>query len=925
MNTIKFLEEISNTTPDRSRCLNNLERMQNTHPEFFEEHINFLPDVAMLFSCCQFLSDYSILNPASLSSALKQLEIPILKNCILNDYKKIITKANLGNKNPKILRKLKKDYLLRITLRDLTKKTTFENCIYELTILADTLIEVALNMSFRNIKDNFGDLKDNSFAIIGLGKLGGEELNYSSDIDIMTVYLLENKISSGIRTASGILKNRINSNEYFCKLTEIITNLLQTITEDGICYRVDLRLRPNGQKGAVSMSLNSYLNYYESWGKTWERIALIRSRYIAGDHLLGSSFINGIEPFVWKRSLDYNDIEEIKNLKKRIDNISDLNDIKRGYGGIREIEFFVHVFQLLYGGEKINLRKRKISETLNELLIEGILTKQDADTLIRNYFFLRRIEHFLQMRDDAQTYMIPSSNKELEILSKKMLFENKNAFISELKLQRFKIRDMYNLLFKDTDKSIESLLSAFEELPDESVIDYLKFKNFLNPVEAFKNIRILQEQLVLYKTLHERISLRKVITYFLDEIIKTTNKDKALLNLVNFIDKIAEHASFTGILKERHDLIEILIKIFSASSYLTKSLLNVENIESIFNLQNINSGAKQFEETIDNILEANGLEQGIRKFKSYEELKTGIFFITGELDVYRFMERLSLIADTILKAIISNTTTNIDFAIIALGGYGSRELNIGSDLDLIFITSKHARYNEFPEKIIKLLTQYTDSGIAYNVDMRLRPDGAKGILLNDIEGFEEYYLRNAKTWEVQSLIKARPIVGEPNLINYFEDLRKKIILKRKKDIHSQEIKEMRQKIIKEISREKKGYDLKLGPGGIKEIEFITQYIQLKYADIFPEIIIQNTFRALKKISSLSLIDKSTLSFIIESHRFLRTIDTILRLNNVNVLQINSDILDIIIKLMNLKSREELIDKLEKIRFNLSQISAVIYK
>lgn len=928
MNIIKLFNEISRSTPDKSRCLKNLKRMQNMHPDFLEKNIPFLPNIAMLYACSQFLADYSILKPESLSSALKEIDLPISKNQIIDNYKnpeKNLYGFDYKKQCFKILRTFKKDYLLRITLRDLTGKISTEESAYELTVLADALIEIVLNMSLRLMKDNFGEIKDDSFSILGFGKLGAEELNYSSDIDIMTIYLSEREVSSGVRTASGILKNRINSHEYFCKLTEIITNLLQTVTEDGFCYRVDLRLRPNGQKGAISLPLNACLQYYESWGKSWERIALIRSRFIAGNTLSGSLFIKGIEPFVWKKSLDYNDIEEIKSLKKRIDSISDINDIKRGYGGIREIEFFIHAFQLLFGGEKSNLRKRKISETLNELLIENLLSKNETDILSSSYFFLRRIEHFLQMRDDTQTYIIPSSDEELEIIAKKMLFENKTAFTSKLKLIRFKVRDIYNLLFKDTFESSDSIISVFEELPDEAVIDYLEFKSFLNPHEALKNIRILREQLATYKTLYERTSLRKLIAYFLDEIIKTTNKDRALLNLINFIDRIGEHISFTGILKERHDLIKIIITTFSASSYLTRSLLNMENIESIFDLQNIDDNFKQFEESGKILLEANEIKKSIRKFKSYEELKSGILFITGRLDVYNFMKRLSAIADAILKTITSFIMHDINFAIIAFGSYGSKELNIGSDLDIVFIVSEDTEYDEFPDRIIKVLTEYTDAGIAYKVDMRLRPDGSKGVLVTNIKGYEEYFLKNAKAWEIQLLLKARPIAGEPLLINNFEDLRRKIISKRRKDIRSQDIQEMRQKIIKEISKEKKGYDLKLGPGGIKEIEFIVQYIQLKYADLFPDIIIQNTSEALKRIASFSLIDRSISSFLIESHRFLRTIDTILRMNNIDVLQINSDILDIIVKLVNLNSREELIVKLENIRFNLSQISAVIYK
>ena len=268
-----------------------------------------------------------------------------------------------------------------------------------------------------------------------------------------------------------------------------------------------------------------------------------------------------------------------------------------------------------------------------------------------------------------------------------------------------------------------------------------------------------------------------------------------------------------------------------------------------------------------------------------------------------------------------------------MGGYGAGELNFGSDLDLMFIhipgdaslpDSEGPNPGTFAEEFIRILTEYTDSGVAYKVDMRLRPDGSKGVLMNDIAGYAAYYFKSAQPWEIQSLLRARPIAGDRCLISVFNDLRRNVIRRRRREIDGAGIKAMRQRIVRELSKERQGYDIKLGPGGIKEIEFIVQFLQLKYADIFPDIILHNTRAALKRLILHKLIDGKTGDVLLQSHRFLRTIDILLRLNGEDVLKTNSEFPDIIIKFLNLKSNDELIEKIESIRRQLYQIASMLY-
>ena len=937
MNLNNLIEEASAATPDPERALKNFERFQREAPDFLEKHERLIESIARLFAYSQFLADYSMRNPSSLTRALKDHAMTIDKKKILSEaytayaaFRHEDRTALYRESAMNLLRQVKKDHLLFITLRDISGITSLNECMSELSILSEAIIELALDMALTLMRRKYGLLRENAFSLIGMGKLGAGELNYSSDIDIITIYRSEDSISTGTLNPFGIRHNKISSHEYFCTLTEILTNLLMSPTEDGIAYRADLRLRPNGQKGALSLSLYSYLSYYEAWGKTWERMALIRARHVAGDNLLGKIFIDAIEPFVWKKSLDYNDIEEIKTLKKKIDSISDVHDIKRGYGGIREIEFFTQAFQLLYGGERKNLRIRTLITSLEELLKEKLFTGEDYRTLSECYLFLRRLEHILQMKDDVQTHSLPYQPDELEILSKKMNFSNAKDFTTELRLRRLKVRDMYNSLLGTAEVTQENILSLKDELPDSAIMDYLSFRGFKDPGTALKNVSALHEQMSLGKTLRERGLLGKTVPLFLQEIMKTKNRDRALSMLVTFIEKIGNHESYIDLLLRRGDTREVIVTTFALSEYLTRSLLSLENLEGLFEYPDIRRDFVSAQARLITTLKHNPDPlKAIRIFKLVEELKSGLLFIKGFLDVYELVRTLSMLADTIVKAVVRHLHVEKDFAVLALGGYGAKELNIGSDLDLIFAggedSSNTSPKEKAAEDLIRFLSEYTEEGIAYKVDMRLRPDGSKGVLLNNIEGYRNYYLKSAHLWEIQSLLKARPVAGDRNLLRAFEDIKKTIISKRGIEISGTVIKNFRKRIIDEISKESPdAYDIKHGPGGIKEIEFLVQYLQLSNTKRFTKLSVSNTVAAIKQLSRYALIHKGTKEFLLQSHRFLKTVETILRLNGEDLLKVDSKLSDMIAGFINLRAKEDLVDRVEETRNRICEITREYY-
>jgi [glutamine synthetase] adenylyltransferase / [glutamine synthetase]-adenylyl-L-tyrosine phosphorylase len=936
MNLNKLIQESSAGTPDPERALKNLDRLLIDFPDFLEEHKKEIVHIAALFSYSQFLAEYTIRNPLCLSRALKDYRSSINKQAILAEafdkyesFRHEELPAIYKEKAMRLLREIKKDYLLLITLRDISGVTTLNECMTELTILSEALLELALDMSSTIMRRKFGLLRENAFSIIGMGKLGAEELNYSSDIDIIAVYRSEESLSTGVLNPFGIRHSKISSQEYFCTLTEILMNLLQSPTEDGIAYRTDLRLRPNGQKGSLALSLYSYRSYYEAWGKTWERVALIRARPVAGDNSLGAMFIDAVEPFVWKRSMDYHDIEEIRELKKKIDTIFDTNDIKRGYGGIREIEFFVQTFQLLYGGEMKNLRRLNLSASLQELLREGFLSEEDVKILSESYSFLRRIEHLLQMKDDLQTHSLPSNSDELFILAKKMNFHNENDFLSDLRLKRLKVRDMYNSLLGGTEFSQEVMLSLRDDMPEESILDYLSFKGFLNPGAALKNMDSLSEQMSTGKTIRERTLLRKIIPAFLEHAVKSVNKDKILGILVSFIRKIGSHESYMDLLLQRPDTREITVSIFSMSTYLTRSLLSLDNIEGIFEYPDIRMDYNFLQERLVTLLSSSsGPLDAIREIKTIEELKSGMLYLDKTFDAHQFSASLCSLAETVVKAISSRLNMDNKFAVIGLGAFGSGELNIDSDLDLMFIHTNDRNLSApakgSAEELIRFLSAYTAQGFAYKVDTRLRPDGSKGTLANDLSGYKRYYLKSAQPWEIQSLLRARPIAGNMDIIKTFQQIKRQVILERCNEIRGSDMQHMRGRVIREVSRETSGYDIKNGPGSIKEIEFLVQYLQLKHVREVPDLIIQNTETAIRQLNKNSVLDSVPSDLLSDAYTFFRTVDTMLRLNDENVLKINSEIIDIIIRFLNLASKDDLINKIKDTRQKVLEITKKFY-
>ncbi len=920
----KRIEELSLDTPDPARAERNVLRLFELAPA--GPFLPYLADVCRLFAVSQFLAIYSIANPEELLAALKEIKRPVSKDLLLE---RIISEVTPDEQRDvesmmKALRGFKKRYLLRITLRDIAGETGILSSMDELTSLAEVLISLSLQWSLRINHQRFGEPANAVITVIGLGKLGGAELNYSSDVDLIAVYSQGDDQTTGILNPSGVRVNRISNHEFYCRVVELLNRMLSLPTDDGIAYRVDLRLRPQGQKGELILPLDSYRTYYESWGRTWERMVLIRARPVAGDMGLGQKFMETITPFVWRKSLDFSEIEEIRGLKKRIDSTFSRDDIKRGYGGIREIEFFVQTFQLIYGGDNRGLRTHRLFNAIQVLRWLKLVPQEDLTTLWDNYLYLRRLEHYLQMKEDLQTHTLPSAGQETEVLARKMGFYSAAEFLADLRLKRMKVKNMYNsLLGTEEDLHAETLALLEGDLADDELMGYLSFRGVKAPQAGIIHLRKVREQMRTFKTQKERAILRRVVPQFLEKAFNAESPDRVLKGLESFIAVLGEKEAYLTGVAEHKGLIDAMVKLFSLSSYLTRVFLSSNRyLDTLVEGLIIRKTKKQVEEELRrNVRFGEGVMEAVGEFKRAEEIRLGLFFLMDVLTIHDLLRYLSHLADAVIGIILERINNDQGFSIIGLGKLGGRELTFGSDLDIIFLSDIPDGVRT-AESVIRTLTTYTDRGMLYNVDVRLRPDGSKGALVKDIAGYRNYYLRSAHPWELQALLRARPVAGDLRAGRAFMEMGREVLMQRGKEVKREDIHAMRERIVSELSQEAAGMDIKLGPGGIEEIEFYVQFLQLQHVSESPEILVQNTPVAINRLAKKGILNTKERETLFNAYEYYRKLETFMRLNEENVIVKDSGIAELAGIFMGHRSREEFLTRLGELRSSVLKVAGL---
>ncbi|MBF0345053.1 MAG: bifunctional [glutamate--ammonia ligase]-adenylyl-L-tyrosine phosphorylase/[glutamate--ammonia-ligase] adenylyltransferase [Nitrospirae bacterium] len=880
---MRTLKEACTETPEPDRAYRNLLNLYENAPDTVDTLTNEqLHTTALLFAHSQFLANYTAKYPASYIECLNGIDKPADAKHI----KGYVTSSLMNWQNTDMfafLRGIKYRHLLIITLRNITGRTDVTTCMTELSALADVIIDTANRYTWSQLIRKYGDPTDGRISIIALGKLGACELNYSSDVDLMFCYDISEGQTTGVLSQHGVNINRVSTHEYYCKGVELISKLLNQNTPDGFAYRVDLRLRPQGAKGELALSLNGYEQYYESWGREWERVALIRARHVAGDDALGREFIDMIRPFVYRKYIDMRSIDEIKKLKRKIDSTFNENDIKKGFGGIREAEFFAQALQLVYGGQQPLLQQRGLILTLHRLSQKNLIGYDDFFLLSENYLYLRKLEHFLQMLNDTQTQTLPTDPQQLQCLAKKMGVSTKNEFLSVLKKKRTEVRTIYDSLFqpKSDAPGVNQNDHQNDVYTEETLKHILQERHISSHERIIQLFRKIRDSMGSFQTLRGRRLQDAVIPHFLHEAVECKAPEMALSNLYNFTNTLTTDLSYLELFDNHRALIKALVEVFATSGYLSSILMGSKKYVEVF------AGGTPVRKTLATMLtELQSMLKGhtvvgetLTTFRKMEELRLGIIYLNRRITIQHLTRGLSKIAQVILISALNALSPASGLHIVGFGKLGGREITINSDIDIIFVSEHEAdeELNKHAERLLRALTAYTKEGATYSVDTRLRADGSKGPLIKSLDALEGYYLNKAHPWEIQALLKARALTGSAVFRRRFLAVKTNVISKRCSEITPEAIRSMRDKIRRERLMQPSAIDIKLSVGGIEDIEFLIQYLQLRYVAGYPVVLVQNTLAAIMRLVRCGLMDREDSRQLINNYLFYRNVETFQRL------------------------------------------------
>lgn len=785
------------------------------------------------------------------------------------------------------LRKYKYREFSRIVYRDINGDCEdFVQVMHELSDLAAAVVEAVLGFYRREL---FPD--DNcSFVILGMGKLGGRLLNLSSDIDLIYIF-----------------RDDGNDQPYY-KLGEKITRCISSITENGFLYRVDLRLRPGGSKSPISVSYEGALEHYFYWGDTWERAALINARPVAGDMALGKQFIKEIEPFVYSRSLDYESVQDLKDMKLKLDRLKKEMDVKLGKGGIREIEFFVNALQLVNGGAFPELRWKNTVTAINLLKELKLIESETCSLLLDSYIFLRKVEHYIQLSDEIQTHKVPGDKKSLTSLARKLGYDEAESFKSDFSAVTSRVSGVYQKLFYDPSRKVEEEGREFWELADfltegniprEEAIETLNKKGFKQPEAALDVISVLIDPKRGALTQKGRILARKVIPAFLGNIIKSHNPDASLRNLEKFISSAGWRSSIYAVLAENPDILKLLAKLFSTSGVLSNFLTRHPEYLDILTLKNARIEFYEKQQMLDELMSSVDNEDEyedkldvLRRFKNVETLKVCLRDLNQEIDPDYVGRYLAMLGEAVLEmglriAIEATAKTKAErkklsnIVVLGMGKFGGHEMSYNSDLDLIFIYEgeDHEKFSKLGQRVISVLSTPTGEGYCYKIDLDLRPSGRSGALVTSFDSFRDYHNESAKLWERQSLIRANPAAGNKKLAKKVMKTIEQFVYEKPldKEFH-REIDSLRMRMENELAKESKSkHNIKTGRGGLVDIEFLVQMLQLRYGTDHRKVRCRNTLEALEKLSDEKIITKEEYNTLRDSYVFLKKIENLLRL------------------------------------------------
>ena len=875
--------------------------------------------LAAVFAKSPFIADYAIRWPAEFVALIAAPEIAVARERAAYDLLLQVALAECTElaAAKTALRHLRRREMVRIAWRDLELGADVRTVMLELSAFADAVVSHASSWLQTLLAARFGraygeDGDAVSLLVLAMGKLGGLELNFSSDIDLLFIY-------EGDGTTRGGRK-ALEHQDYFDRVGRELIALLNENTADGYVFRVDMRLRPFGDSGPLTSSLSAIEHYYAVHGRDWERYALIKARALCGDERCRTALAALIRPFVYRRYLDYGALDALREMKALIDReasaAAQSDDVKRGWGGIREIEFTAQLFQLTRGGREARLRHRALLPTLAACAELGLLEVDEVATLTASYCFLRMVEHRLQQARDEQTHRLPRDETERARVAFAAGFDDWTSFLAALDRHRDTTRTLFAALLKPVGARHEDAPTAATpwdalwqaatavDLPAQLAAHGRTASAVLAEVLGALKSERFQSRL----SQHSRLRLDRVMPVLLEKICNGQVDDETVQRIAQLLRAIAGRSVYLAFLADHPDALTRLIELFSASGWIAQQITrhpilldelldarvlyappDQARLHALLCEQLAAAGELSEDLAPDLAPDLDAAMDALRSFKNSQVLRVAASDITQHFPIAEVSNQLTYIAEACIVSAFEIAWRSLvarfgapmytlnglrqaaHVAVIAYGKLGGWELGYGSDLDLVFLHDSAGEaqntagertvdnpvfFGRLVQRVIHILATVTPAGATYEVDTRLRPSGAAGQLVTNCEAFAEYQRHDAWVWEHQALTRARPIAGDQDLARRFSEIRREVLARpRAPQALARDIVEMRERMLKELDRgNARSFDLKHGLGGITDIEFMVQYAVLRWANVHASLLTwTDNLRLLETIAALNLL------------------------------------------------------------------------
>ena len=834
------------------------------------------------------------------------------------------------------LREYRNLTLATIALYDLSGIAEVRDVLTALSHLAEVCIVHAVERAQSILSVRFGDAQSEdgtvqSLIVVAMGKLGGEELNFSSDVDLVFLHR-ESGDTSGPKS--------VDNEDYFRRVGQLAIKFLDSVTGDGFVYRVDMRLRPLGRSGPLVINLDAMENYLITQGRDWERFAWIKARALCGSDQDKQDLKALLKPFIYRRYLDYSVFDSLRDLKRQIgvkvDKQDSGEDIKLGRGGIREIEFITQSFQLVRGGREQSLQVTGLHQALQLIDELDLLESTEVDQLLDAYYFLRRVENRLQMVNDQQTHYLPEDEIEHQRLALSLCYDDYNEFKKDLGIHQDIVQNHFDLVFSLSDEASDSpdplrdfclqLRNAEKQPVDDSFnaaltnAGFTETSEIISVLKEFYRSSRYQRYPVRARELMDELlprSLNAIGRELQTEPGNATDGVDTFKRLLELFHAVSGRSGYLQLLADSDETLANLLRLMLQSPWLAEyvashpmvldELLDISRITVVESVQEC-AAALRSELALVDADDLGELMDRVRHFQQARTVRIAAADISGNLPVMKVSDALTWLAEAVLQVSteivqremqqrhgapgyeLDGDRLEAEFSVVAYGKLGGIELGYGSDLDIVFLYHSEGRnqvsgsgedtrslenqvyFSRLAQKLVHFLATLTPAGVLYEIDTRLRPNGRSGVLVISLAAFRDYQLNSAWTWEHQALVRARVVLGTDVMRERFDKIRSDVIQQAiDADSLQTDVSEMRERMRRELDRTTdERFDLKQGGGGIADIEFMVQYLVLKHAADHAELLqYPDNVRQLEGLAQKGLLESAQVTGLTDAYLYFR--------------------------------------------------------